>query len=245
MNVDEPDIATLFAPADIRTAVLGVLPEAEAALGNITDPVDAELWGSDIIGALATAAHDEAAAMAALAEELVPAVEESGTDLKQAILRILGVLGNGDLRAAAAEAARHLDHLGVSEPSWAAGLGAPAVSACWHYADVGGRQESVTMTFAYGDYEHAISVLIDHTQGGKMKDAWLTQGKDQFLAAEIAASGDPLVVFEPLEPPEAADRIRHALRAGEAPSRPEAAEGISAHRALIRTRLALFRSAAY
>ena len=52
----EPDVARLFAPVAVEATFAGVLSEATEILGQLDDPVDAELWGSDLIGALAASA---------------------------------------------------------------------------------------------------------------------------------------------------------------------------------------------
>lgn len=232
---EEPDVAGLFAPVDIADAVRGVLDEARAALGHLDDPVDAELWGSDVIGALSSAGESQA--MTAVTETLIPAAEQAATPEALALLRVFGAIGSPGLRAAAAEAAARVVSQGVPDAPWAADIGAPLARACWHYADVGGRQESLTMSFAYGDKEHAVSVLIDHGRGGKIKDAWVAKGSDQLLATELAAGGDPLVVFELLDSADARHRLEQAMTAGECPEQPDQADDIAAHRALLRARL--------
>jgi hypothetical protein len=235
---EEPDLAALFAPVEIEAAVLGVLAEATAALGHLDDPVDAELWGSDVIGALTAAARDEARAMAAIAGTLVPAAEEASTPQALAMLRVFAAIGSPSLRAAAGQAAARLAANDVPDASWAPVIGAPQVGECWHYADVGGRQESLTLSFAYGGKAHGVSVLIDHRRGGKIKDAWVAKGADLLLAAEISAGGDPLVVFEMLAVAEARIRLEQALAAGECPEQSDQADDITAHRALLRARAA-------
>ena len=57
------------------------------------------------------------------------------------------------------------------------------------------------MTFAYGDKQHAVSVLIDHGRGGKIKDTWVAKGTGLRADTEQAAWGDPLVVFEAMDAP--------------------------------------------
>jgi hypothetical protein len=235
---DEPDVAGLFAPIDIADAVRGVLDEARAVLGHLDDPVDAELWGSDVIGALSSAGEEQA--MTALADTLVPAAEEAATSEALALLRVFAAIGSRDLRTAAIDAATRVLSRSpdVADAPWASTIGAPEVRDCWHYADVGGRQESLTMSFAYGDRQHAVSVLIDHGRGGKIKDAWVAKGSDQWIAAELAAGSDPLVVFEMLDAADARRRLEQAMTAGECPEQPDQADDIAAHRALLRARLA-------
>ncbi|HEX6526461.1 MAG TPA: hypothetical protein VF070_41565 [Streptosporangiaceae bacterium] len=233
---DDPDVAGLFAPIDITEVVQGVLEEASDALGHLEDPVDAELWGSDVIGALSSAG--EAEAMAALARTVVPAAEEAATPGALALLRVFAAIGADDLRGAAGEAASRVAQREVADAPWAGQIGSPRVRDCWHYADVGGRQESLTMMFAYGDKQHAVSVLIDHGRGGKIKDAWVAKGSDQLTATLVAAGGDPLVVFELLDVDDARNRLEQALAAGECPEQSDQAEDIAAHRAFLRARLA-------
>ena len=48
----DPDIAALFAPLPPAQASNVVLSEAREVLPHLRRPIDAELWGSDIIGAL-------------------------------------------------------------------------------------------------------------------------------------------------------------------------------------------------
>ena len=71
----EPDVASLFAPVAVEETFDGVLTEARQVLGQLDDPVDAELWGSDLIGALASSAAGQASLMNTLTGTLVPAAE--------------------------------------------------------------------------------------------------------------------------------------------------------------------------
>ena len=95
------------------------------------------------------------------------------------------------------------------------------------------------MTFAYGDRQHAVSVLIDHGRGGKIKDAWVAKGTQLRADTERAAGDDPLVVFEMLDPASARLRLRRAISAGECPAQPDEVDDVAAHRALVHARLDL------
>ena len=95
------------------------------------------------------------------------------------------------------------------------------------------------MTFAYGDKQHAVSVLIDHGRGGKIKDAWVAKGTELRADTEQAARSDPLVVFETLDVPGARLRLERAIGAGECPEQPDQVDDVVAHRALLRARLDL------
>ena len=235
----EPDIASLFAPIAVTDTFAGVLSEARDVLGQLDDPVDAELWGSDLIGALSASATGQASLTDALTGSLVPAAEAARTPEALALLRVLAAVGPPVLRDVAGQAAARVRAEGVADPVWAGGLGQPQVRDCWHYADVGGRQESLTMTFAYGTRPHTVSVLIDHGRGGKIRDAWVAKGTDLRADTEQAADRDPLVVFEPLDATQARIRLERAVAAGECAEQPDQVDDVVAHRALVHSRLNL------
>jgi len=242
--MDEADIAELFAPIEPSKAFGVVLREAQDVLSHIHGPVDAELWGSDMIGALASGAAGTPEVMAVLATAIVPAAEESGTPEALALLRIFGAIGSAELRSAATEAAGRVVAAGVPDPSWAAMIGAPVVGECWHYSDIGGRQESVTATFAYGDATHALSVLIDHGTDGGLKDVWVGDAGGLLDKTWLAAEADPLVVFEIIDAANAGERLEQAISAGEHPDKPDQADDLTAHRALLHARVRLLAEAA-
>ena len=150
---------------------------------------------------------------------------------------MLGAVGSPALRAAAAEAAERVIAGGVPDPDWAAAIGSPAVGQCWHYSDIGGQQESVTVSFGYGAAEHALSVLIDHGLGGKIKDAWVDDAAGLLDKTWLAAENDPLVVFEEIEPDDAGQRLARAVAAGECPVKPDETDDLTAHRALLHARV--------
>ena len=242
--MDDPDIAELFAPIEPAKAFGVVLREAQDVLSHIHGPVDAELWGSDMIGALASDAAGAPEVMTVLTTAIVPAAEESSTPEALALLRIFGAIGSAELRSAATEAAERVVAAGVPDPSWAATIGAPTVGKCWHYGDVGGRQESVTATFAYGDEEHALSVLIDHGKGSGLKDVWVGDADGLLDKTWLAAEADPLVVFETIDAANARERLEQAISAGEHPDKSDQADDLSAHRALLHARVRLLAETA-
>ena len=238
----DPDVARIFAPVAVEDTFAGVLTEAAGILGQIDDPVDAELWGSDLIGALAASAAGQASLTDALTGSLVPAAEPASTPESLALLRVFAAVGSPALRAAAGPAAGRLAARGVADPAWAATLGSPQVGECWHYADVGGRQESLTMTFSYGDRQHAVCVLIDHGRGGRIKDTWVAKGAGLRAETELAARNDPMVVFEMIDAADAGRRLERAVAAGEGPEQPDQVDDVVAHRALLHARLELLLS---
>jgi hypothetical protein len=237
MGHAEPDIAELFAPLRPAQASDVVLSEARQVLSHVQRPIDAELWGSDMIGALAGAGPFDKDFMTELTGALVPAVEMKATPEALGLLRVLGAIGSPELKVAATAAAERVIAQGVPDPDWAAAIGSPTIGKCWHYSDVGGRQESITVSFGYGDSEHALSVLIDHGRSGKIKDAWVDDAEGLLDKTWLAADNDPLIIFEPIEPTDAAERLAKAVAAGECPSKPDEADDLTAHRALLQARV--------
>jgi hypothetical protein len=95
------------------------------------------------------------------------------------------------------------------------------------------------MMFAYGEQQHAVSVLIDHGRGGRIRDTWVTKGDGLRADTEREAGRDPLIVFEMLDPAGAALRLQRAVSAGECPVQRDQVDDVVAHRALLRARLDL------
>ena len=238
----DPDIEELFAPIAPSAAFGVVLSEAQDVLAHVREPIDAELWGSDMLGALSRSAGEGTDLMGELAASLVPAAEEAATPEALALLRVLGALGSAQLRKTSNQSAERIKASGIADPSWASELGTPKPGACWHYSDVNGQQESVTATFAYSAREHALSVLIDHNHGGRIRDAWVSDASGLLDKTWLAAENDPGVLFEKIGVADAGERLRRAVSAGEAPQKPDEADDITAHRALLHSRVALLIS---
>jgi hypothetical protein len=244
MNPSDPDIEELFAPVRPADTFGVVLSEARDMLPVIHQPVDAELWGSDMIGALAGAAVDVPTVMTTLTHDVLPAAEKDATPESLALLRIFGAVGDARLRVAARAAADRVAAGGVPDQAWAAVIGTPRTEESWHFADTSGQQESVTITFSYPQgAAHAFSVLIDHSRGGKVKDIWVGEAVGLAAKTRQAAEADPLVVFESLPVEDALTRLRTAVRAGESPQDPDQRDAVTAHRALLAARLELANEA--
>src|SRR5262245_22898109 len=143
MDHDEPDIADLFAPIEPSRASGVGLSEARAGVPHGREPVGRGLAGSGLSRGLSASAAGTGDVMTELAGSAVPAAEQAATPEALALLRIFAAIGSPELRAPAAQAAERVIERGVPDPDWAAMIGSPTVGDCWHYTDVGGRQESV------------------------------------------------------------------------------------------------------
>ncbi|HXF22470.1 MAG TPA: hypothetical protein VNH17_24315 [Streptosporangiaceae bacterium] len=226
------DLDAVFGRSSPDDAFAAVLTEARMVLAEIADPLEAELWGSDILAALGGAQSTAAQAM-------VPAAERSGTPEALAILRVLSALGWPDLHTAAAGAAGRLAARGVADPPWAADVGSPTVGECWRYGDDRGLQEAVTMSFEYPAGRHVVSLLLDHSFGGGIKNIWVGEAGDVLARTELMAEEDPSMVFEMISPADALRRARRAIAAGECPAQPDEYSSVASARAILRARVAL------
>jgi hypothetical protein len=243
---DDPELEAVFARSSPADALAAVLTEARMVLAEVENPLDAELWGSDIVAALtsdgdqADEADDQAGdAAEGRAAAIVSAAEKAATPEALATLIVLGAVGSGSLRDAAREAAGRLTEAGIARPDWAGSIGAPSPGQCWCYGDVAGHQEAVTMTFWYADQGHVVSVLLDHDQGGAIKDIWVGEAGDILDRTREMAQQDPKMIFEMITQADARARLDRAFAAGECPEQPAEASNVASRRAILRTRMSL------
>ena len=229
---NDAELEAVFARSSPADTVAAVLTEARMVLAEIDSPLDAELWGSDILAALGSGGRTDA---------LVPAAERSGTPEALATLRVLGAVGSPPLSAAASAAAARLAGQGISEPAWTASIGAPTPGECWRYGDARGQQEAVTATFWYGERGHVLSVLLDLAQGGGIKNVWVGDAEDVLDRTREMAWQDPGMIFEMITEADARGRIDRAIAAGECPRQPEEVGNVASRRALLRARAAVLR----
>jgi hypothetical protein len=230
---DDPELEAVFSRSSPADTFAAVLTEARVVLAEVDSPLDAELWGSDIVAALGSGGDQ--------ADAIVSAAERSGTPEALATLRVFGAVGSGSLRAAASAAADRLAALGVSAPDWADSIGAPVPGECWCYGDTRGQLEAVTMTFWYADQGHVVSVLLDRDQGGGIKNVWVGAAGDVLEQTRQMSERDPKVIFEMITQADARRRMDRAIAAGECPQQPEEVGNVASRRAILRSRIALLR----
>ncbi len=230
---DDPELEAVFARSSPADTLAAVLTEARMVLAEIDNPLDAELWGSDIVAALGSGG--------AQADAIVAAAEQSGTPEALATLRVLGAVGSPQLRAAATAGADRLAALGISEPAWATSIGAPTPGPCWSYGDARGQQEAVTMSFWYADRGHVVSVLLDRDQGGGIKNVWIGEAGDVLDRTRRMSERDPRMIFEMITQADARVRMDRAIAAGECPEQPEEVGNVASRRAILLARIGLLR----
>ncbi len=231
-GLDDFEFEAVFAEASPSDTVAAVLTEARMVLAEVDNPLDAELWGSDIVAAIGSAGR---------AGAIVAAAEEAGTSEALATLRVLGAVGPPQLRATASAAAARLAALDIGEPAWAPVIGAPSPAQCWSYGDARGRQEAVTMSFWYADSGHVVSALIDRDQGGGIKNIWVGASEGVLERAREMSVHDPGMFFEMITQADARGRMDRAIAAGECPQQPDEAGNVASRRAILLARVALLQ----
>lgn len=231
---DDSDLDAVFARTSPADAVAAVLTEARLVLSEVDSPLDAELWGSDIIGALGPGGGQ--------AEAIIEAAEQSGSSDAMAALCALSAVSTQPLRSSAAAAADRLAALGISRPGWADSAGAPSPGQCWVYGDRHGGQEVVTMTFWYGEQGHVLSVLLDRSEGGGIKNVWVGASGDLLDRTRAMSQTEPGMIFELITQADARARMTRAIAAGECPRQVEEKAAVASTRAILQARVALLGS---
>jgi hypothetical protein len=234
-----------------RIAESGLLPSPEDSLAGLiefwqplqdsTDPLEAELAGSQFLGMVRDGGASEAD-LPLLLQELVAQAEGYGGPAALAMLRALAVVAPTPVRESAAAAADRLVETGLTDPVWGADIGQPKPGRCFGYSDVFGTQETVAITFRYRRKQHALCVLVDHQLGGGVKDCWATDQVDQVLAG-YRAQADPELEFHEYEPAEAAAILAAALGKQPCPEQADQVEDVRDNLALLRQRVALLAGA--
>jgi hypothetical protein len=243
-GIEPEEAERLFGEATAGTspeeAFAGFLAAAEKIVPSLKSPLDAEMWGSELLGMLRLLGFDPEEVEELVARVVVPMAEAASTPAALAILVVLASLGGTELARTAQAARQKLVSDGVAEPGWAAGLGTPTIGRCWAYGDVFGEQESVFATFRYGRSEHLLSVLVDHGLGGGVKDSYVgRQPKRLYRQLTEMASDDPVTFVEDLDVAEAATKLREALAAPSCPRAPDQVRDSTFTAALLRSRVAL------
>lgn len=206
------------------------------------DQLDADMACSAFLGAMRSAApadlpDDE---LALMLSELIAGLRNDRRPEVLAMCRVLAATGPVGARTVAADAAKLLISSGLSDVSWAAGLGQPEPGPCFGYGDVYGEQVSIMMCFKYGQKPHAVAVLIDHVLGGGIKDCWVTdQNSNEIRHQCRSAARDPEISFFDLDGAQARAIVTAALAEAPCPVEPDQVEGVVENLDLVRARMAL------
>ncbi|MHB8436954.1 MAG: hypothetical protein ACYDC0_13965 [Acidimicrobiales bacterium] len=165
------------------------------------DPLEAEMWMSDLLGMFAKLPlKGEADSADAIGGRFVEVAGRQGSLQSLACLKALAAVGSRRLAGKASRVLATRKTPG-SVPDWISQIGAAKATSAWRASDHYGDQDSVMVSFTYpnGD-EHCLAVLVDHVFGGIAKDASvLTSPMSEVLALwrrdlDIALCEEPVGV---------------------------------------------------
>lgn len=211
------------------------LREAEPLL-HTDDPLQAEMFASALVGLLSAGpfgGKDEPAQLPAVIEGLGSLQRAEALAILRGLAAVLPWPEAVRVRRAAEEMAAN----GVAEPAWAAQAGQAAVTEEWLMSHVLGDGDNVLLVCRYpGGYEHSLVVYIDHNLGTLVKDAFV--GPPDAVEHFRAMVDDEDTTIEPIEPADAAARIRQAMELSDITFPPIETDTWPAVRALLAARLA-------
>ncbi|MFI9589858.1 hypothetical protein [Nonomuraea sp. NPDC052265] len=220
--------------------------QAARELLAVRSPLDAELMVSDMIGAWWGRRVRGGDVEQVLGEGLVDYAAKAGTPASLTLLVCLAYLGTARQGAKAEGAALAMMESGVARPGWADKVGAVKPTGCYVSRDAYGDQDTVICTFAYRWNEaslpsdrHALVVVVDHNMSGMARDAWVSSHVDKLLEqARAEAAGNPMLLFEEIQPEQARALLESAMKATREPKTPPpVSESYSAYHAFARARL--------
>lgn len=183
---------------------------------EVEDPLEAELWASSILGTsyklpIPLDARDELER--SLGPAIVEGAERAADAERLAILRALAAVADGELSAAAHQAAERLAARAVPDPVWTAGIGRPRFVDAWVLADPYDDQLCYYATFRYpGRPPHTVTALFDENLGGIVKDAFAGIPTED---PRSRAEREPGARVSDAEPGLMAARIIHAIETGD------------------------------
>ena len=142
---------------------------------QITDPVEAEVFGSMFLGAIGLFGADVAAVAA---PELVPAIEAVGDPRAAGMLAVLAALGEGRIGEAAAAGLNRLRACGVATPEWMAALSAPVTARDCVELCEDGETLVLAARFDRAGAAHAVIILLDPQDCGEAAEIMLLDSSD-------------------------------------------------------------------
>jgi hypothetical protein len=201
-------------PARIARRIVGETSE-------LTDALDAELWGSSLLGALWNQRYElsleqlgsDCAVVFGL--PLIEAMRRIGGPGARTALSVIAAVDDGDLGIRARELAAEVpESPGAASPDWLADLGQVAIRAAAVMRDNAFDDASTVFIEARhpGGEVHAVGVEIDHNLGDMATDILLADSIDrveEILRERPAPDG--VVTLERIVPGIAAGRIHAAI----------------------------------
>jgi hypothetical protein len=175
------------------------------------DLVQAEIAAAATIG-LPRAARtaDPAATDARVSRLLVDWAVRVRTPESAALLRLLMSLGSATARKRASLALGQLTGEGVYPPASVTEIGKAVPVQAWRRYDVFGDEETIVVTFRYGEVEHGIAVGVDRA-GMPMASFVRVAADPATLIQVVTGEGEPFERHEPIGLGEARRRLEEPL----------------------------------
>jgi hypothetical protein len=171
--------------------VARVAQDAFRQLESTSDVLDAEQYVSGLLGTWWGRPESPADPEVLLGEGIVAYAARRPRAGAVGLLRAIAVLGTAQQREQAAAAADALTAGGTDGPAWVQDLGTERVTAAWEYGDVFGDATGVLLVAERAGARHGVVVLVDHTLGGMVTDALITDEPDEVLEDLRGDTGTP------------------------------------------------------
>ncbi|MDP8960395.1 MAG: hypothetical protein M3N32_02065 [Actinomycetota bacterium] len=193
-----------------RPALRAVLRAARELL-TFDDPLDAELWATELVDMWRGLCLVEDDPERVYGQSLVRIARHDPAPEALACVSALAAVAAPPVARKARQAADELQRRGVQAPSWVAKLGAVRVVGAWEAGDPYGDQEAILLAFAHdGMQPHTFQLLVDHNFGGMVKDGFLTDTALEQVLDEWHPS--EAWEFRAVDPAEATSKVRRGLR---------------------------------
>jgi hypothetical protein len=149
-----------------------------------------------------------------VAELFVPTLLEAAgrnpSSAAAAVLRAIAAVAPPHQRRLAVAALGQVTAAGFYPPEWAAEIGRATPREAWRRHDVYEDTETIAVSYAYGDAEHAVLVQIDKCREPAVLEAMIVNDLAALHSA-LEDETDPLVRVEPLGLADARARMTAAL----------------------------------
>ncbi|MFI5777134.1 plasmid pRiA4b ORF-3 family protein [Nocardia sp. NPDC051570] len=158
-------------PVDPKVVTEAIL----TGLAEVTDPIQAEVLGSMLLGAIGLLGTDLEDAAAA---ELLQAIEVVGDHRAAGMLAVLGTIGGERVGGAAAAGLNRLRARDVATPEWTMALSAPVTARDCVEVGEGGEALVLAARFDRAGAAHGVMILLDPDECGEAAEIMLLDSAD-------------------------------------------------------------------
>ncbi|HEX4788660.1 MAG TPA: hypothetical protein VH372_09385, partial [Actinospica sp.] len=197
-----------------------ILDEAKALLEPETGVMDAELFGSFVLGGLFETSwfgeedddEDPDDVFGEMYGDLIDYLaKQKRRPEALAALRALAMVGEDWTRLDALDAADHLAGAGVKEPAWLRAAAEVEPTSVFRAGDLFGDAGAINLGFRRGDEEHTVSCYVADRGGPVLERVLVVPGGAAELAEGMRANDDDTLHIAELTPVEARTVLSEAL----------------------------------